>query len=116
MLNFLKRYAKAAGGVMVTVAAYVASVMTDGVTPQEWVLVAGAFFTAVGVGVVPNLDEGIARYAKGAVAFFVAGTASLSILILGGLTPVEVVEVVAAALGAVGVTLGLRNAPDTREG
>lgn len=106
----LSRYAKAVAGVLVTVAAFVASVMTDGITPQEWVLIAGTAFSAVGVGIVPNLDSGVAVYAKGVVAFFVAGTGSLAVLIAGGLTPTEVIEAVVAAAAAVGVTTLLPNA------
>lgn len=106
----LSRYAKAVAGVLVTVGAFVASVLTDGISPQEWVLIAGTGASAVGVGIVPNLPSGVAEYAKGFVAFFVAGSTALSVLILGGLTVAEAIEVGVVAFAAIGVTVLKGNA------
>lgn len=107
----VQRYLKAAGVVAVTVAAFVVSTLTDHtISAQEWVMIAGTGLAAVGVGIVPNLPAGIAGYAKGAVAFLVGGTSALSVLILGGLTVAEVLEVGIAAFAAVGVTVVLPNA------
>jgi hypothetical protein len=108
----LARYAKAAAGVLVTVGAFVASVLTDGISPQEWVLIAGTGASAVGVGIVPNLPAGVASYAKGFVSFFVAGTTALSVAILGGLTVAEAIEVGVVAFAAVGVTVLSPNASE----
>jgi hypothetical protein len=112
MTDLLKRYAKAVGGVVVTVAVFVAAQLTDGITAQEWVLIVGTLFSSIGVGIVPNLDAGVAGYAKGFVSFFVAGTATMAVLINGGLTQAELIESIAAALAAVGVTVLRTNAPE----
>lgn len=105
------KYRKAIGQVLVTVAVFVVSAITDDViSPEEWVLLAGTAVTAVGVYVVPNLDEGIGAVAKSVVAFLLAGLTVLATLKLGdGLSTAEILTVLIAAAAAVGLT-GLPNA------
>lgn len=98
------KYRKAVGAVAVTVAAYVVSLATDGITAQEGVLIAGVGVSAVSVAIVPNLDAGIAKVAKTIIAFLLAGLTVAAAVIVGGLTGAEWVEILVAAFAAVGVT------------
>lgn len=100
------QYAKPIGVVIVAViTAIVAALIDDTISPQEWVVVTGFGLSAIGTAIVPNLPYGIARYAKGAVTFLVAGAATLAVLIIGGLTVAEVLEVVIAAAASVGIVV-----------
>lgn len=65
------------------------------------IIVAGA----VGVYLVPNLDAGIARYAKGGVAFLTAGLVALLSFLSGGVTLSEWLQVLVAAFAGIGVTI-----------
>lgn len=109
------RYAKAFSAVVVTVLAFLVSVMTDGITAQEWVLTIGTGLSATGVAVVPNLPVGIGAAAKAIVTFLIAGTTALSVLILGGLTTAEVIEVIVAACASVGIVAIVPNIDDYRD-
>jgi hypothetical protein len=95
---------RAIGVVVVTVLTFLMTVMTGGMTDQEWVLVTGVGVAAVNTAIVPNLDAGVAKVAKTISTASLAGLAVLAMVILGGLTNVEVIEVVLAALAAIGVT------------
>lgn len=101
------QYRKAIGQVVVTVVAFIASIITDDhISAEEWVLLAGTAVTAIGVYVVPNLNEGVAAAAKTVVAFLLAGLTVLSTMKLGdGLSTAEVLEVFLAAAGAVGFSV-----------
>jgi hypothetical protein len=99
-------YAKPIGVVVVAViTAVVAALTNDQISAQEWVVIFGVGLSAVGTAIVPNLPSGIAHYAKGAVTFLVAGTATLAVLIVGGLTTAEVLEVLIAAAASVGIVV-----------
>lgn len=98
------KYRKSLSIVGVTVLAFVATVLTDGISAPEWVLLAGVSVNAVTVAVVPNLDTGIATVAKTISAFMLAGLTVAATAILGGLTPAEWTEIILAAFAAVGVT------------
>jgi hypothetical protein len=98
------KYRKSISIVGVTVLAFVATVLTDGISAPEWVLLAGVTVNAVTVAIVPNLDAGIASVAKSITAFMLAGLTVAATAILGGLTPAEWTEIVLAAFAAVGVT------------
>src|SRR5689334_10812130 len=102
--SVLAKYAKAFGVVAVTVLTFLVSVITDGLTSSEVVLVVGVGVSGIGVAVVPNLDAGIAQVAKTIVAFLLAGLTVLATVIPGGLTGGELAEVIVAALAAIGVT------------
>lgn len=98
------KYRKAVAVVGVTVAAFVSSVLTDGITVQEWILITGVGVNSILVAVVPNLDVGIAAQAKTVAAGILAGLTVLATVVLGGLTTAEFVEVLLAGAAAVGVT------------
>lgn len=115
MLDLIKKYKKAAATVLVAVLTAVASALTDGITAREWVVVAGVFLAAFGAGFVPNLPAGVGSVAKAITTFLIGGTAVLSVLIVGGLTSAETLEVVIAAFAAVGVTAAPRNIGDFRD-
>jgi len=109
------KYRKAVAVVVVTVASFVVTVLTDGITPQEWVLIAGVGVNAAGVAVVPNLDAGIGTVAKTVVSALLAGLTLLATAVLGGLTPTEVIEVLLACAAAVGVTALPNDWPPARQ-
>lgn len=95
-------------GVAVLTAIYAA--LTDGgIDSQEWIVIAGTAVGAFGVYVVPNLSAGVGYYAKGVVAFLTAGLPVLYVVLPGGLTQAETIEVVLAGLAAIGVTVGVGN-------
>lgn len=100
------QYAKPIGVVVVAVITAVAAALTDNtITPEEYVVISGVGLSAVGSGIVPNLPAGIGAYAKGIVTFLVAGAATLAVLIVGGLTVAEVLEVLIAAAASVGIVV-----------
>lgn len=105
---------KALTQVLVTVLAGVYAQITDNViTQQEWIVVTGLGVGSFGVWLVPNLDAGIAKYAKGFVSFMTAGLPVLYVVIPGGLTTAETIEVILAGLAAIGFVVGVGN-PDYR--
>lgn len=110
MFTLIQRYAKATGAVLVATAAAVVSALTDDVlSAQEVIVILGITVSAVGVSIVPNLNDGIARYAKGFVSFLMAGLSVIAVLIVGGLTLAEVLTALIAAAAAVGVVVAVPN-------
>lgn len=102
---------KAWGQLGVAVLAAIYAALTDGgIDTQEWIVVVGTAVGALGVYVVPNLNEGVGRFAKAAVSFLTAGLAVLYVVIEGGLTQAETLEVVFAGLAAIGFVAGKGNA------
>lgn len=105
MLNW-----KAWGQLGVAILAAIYAALTDNnIDTQEWIVVVGTGVGAFGVWVVPNLAEGIGRYAKGIVSFMTAGLPVLYVVIPGGLTQAETIEVVLAGLAAIGFVVGKSN-------
>lgn len=90
-------------------AALTDSATGDAITTQEWIVIGGTAVGAFGVWVVPNLDVGIGKYAKGFVSFMTAGLAVLYVVIPGGLTTAETLEVVITGLAAIGLVVGVGN-------
>jgi hypothetical protein len=108
----LSKYAKAAALVAVGILTFVASALTDGLTDQEVVMTVSVGLSAIGVYVVPNLPVTIANVAKAVVTFLVTGMTALSLVILGGLTGTELIEVVLAAAASIGFVAGVGNKGD----
>jgi hypothetical protein len=77
----------------------------DAITPAEWIVVATMAVGAFGVQIVPNLETGIAKYAKGVVSFLTAALPALSLAIAGGLTNAEMLEVLLVGAAAVGLVV-----------
>jgi|SRR5437764_1032166 len=97
-------YSKALGMVAATVLSAVLAAMVGGhITTTGWINVALAGVGAVSVAIVPNLNAGVGRYAKASVAVATAVLTLLVSLIDGGLTTAEILQLVIAGLGAVGV-------------
>lgn len=110
MLN-MKAWAQLAVAIVAAVwAALTDSATADAVTTQEWIVIAGTGLGAFSVWVVPNLDVGIGHFAKGIVSFMTAGLPVLYVVIPGGLTQAEVLEVLIAGAAAVGLVVGVGNA------
>lgn len=97
----LKKYSKTVVQVVITVLAAVAAVWAGGVTPVEWVNVAIIGAGALSVFTAPNVPG--AAYTKSILAAVTAALVVLTSAITGGLVFVEVVQIVIAAAGAVGV-------------
>jgi uncharacterized membrane protein YhhN len=98
---------KAWGQLAVAILAAIYAALTDGtITTQEWIVVAGTGVGAFGVWLVPNLEGGVGHYAKGFVSFMTAGLPVLYVVIPGGLTQAETIEVVLAGLAAIGFVVG----------
>ena len=77
----------------------------DAITPAEWIVVATMAVGAFGVQIVPNMDAGIAKYAKGVVSFLTAALPALALAIAGGLTNAEMIEVLLVGAAAVGLVI-----------
>lgn len=102
------KYAKGLAAVVAAVLVALGASMTgDNIISQvEWVNVAIAAVTAVGVFAVANVPG--AKYSKGIIAFLGAGLVVLQSAIVGGVTYTEWIQIALAALGAIGV-VGLKN-------
>lgn len=94
-------YTKAIVQVLITVGAYLAAVWTGGVTPIEWVNVAIVGVGALMVFAAPNIPG--AAYTKSILSALTAGLVVLSSAITGGISVPELIQIVIAAAGAVGV-------------
>lgn len=96
-------YAKALVAVLITVitAFIAASAGDDVVSATEWVNVAIAGVGAAAVFAAPNVPG--ARYTKFVIAAMTAVLTLLASLITGGLTSTEILQLLVAAAGAVGV-------------
>lgn len=106
----MRKYTKAITQVVVTILVALAAVWTGGVTPLEWVNVAIVGVTALNVFAAPNVPG--AAYTKGILSAAGAGLVVLASAITGGgVTFPEIVQIVVAALGAVGV-FALPNKPE----
>lgn len=99
-MNF-QAYTKFIVQVLVTVLVALAAVWTDGVTPNEWVNVSIVGVGALAVFTAPNVPG--AEHTKSILAALAAGLVVLSSAILGGITFPEIVQIVVAATGALGV-------------
>lgn len=108
----LKKLRKAVALVLVGIGTFVASILTDGVSPEEGALIASVGLSSVGVYVVPELPLGVASVAKTAVTFLVTGATTLALVIGGGLTGAELLEVILAACAAIGLVATVPNVGD----
>lgn len=90
-------------------AALTDSATANAITPQEWAVVGTMAVGSFGVWIVPNLSEGVGRYAKGVVSFMTAGLPVLYVVLPGGLTNAELLEVLLAGAAAIGLVTGLKN-------
>jgi hypothetical protein len=99
-------WGKAIAQVVATVIAAIIPAVVDGFTPVEIVNVVLIGLGAIGVGVVPNLTAGVAKYAKAIVSITTAVATLLVSYFADGsyhLTTSEWLQLLIAALGAVGV-------------
>lgn len=99
----MKKYSKFFAAVVATVlSAIVAALTGDGVvSATEWVNVAIAGVGAAGVFAAPNVPG--SKYTKAVIAVLTAVLTLLASLLIGGLSGSEVLQLVVAGLGAVGV-------------
>lgn len=97
----MQRYAKAVVEVVITVLAALAVVWAGGVSVEEWVNVAIIAAGALGVFAAPNVPG--AEYTKAVLASITAGLVVLASVITTGVGFPELVQIVIAAAGAVGV-------------
>lgn len=96
-----RAYTKTIVQVIVTILVALSAVWTDGVTPNEWVNVAIVGAGALSVFTAPNVPG--AENTKAILAAVTAGLVALSSAIVGGVTFPEIVQIIVAAAGAVGV-------------
>jgi hypothetical protein len=97
----MKKYTKAVVQVVITVLVALAAVWTGGVTNPELVNVAIVGVGALGVFAAPNVPG--AAYTKSVLAALSAGLVVLASAITGGIVFPEVVQIIVAAVGALGV-------------
>jgi hypothetical protein len=99
----MSRYAKFFAIVVATVLSAVsAALLGDSViSPTEWVNVAIAGVGALGVFAAPNIPG--SAYTKAVLAVLTAALTVLVSAIVGGITYEEWIQIILAALGAIGV-------------
>jgi hypothetical protein len=108
----LQRLRKAVALVLVGIGTFVASILTDGISPEEWAMIAAVGLSSAGVYVVPELPLGVAAVAKTVLTFLVTGSTTLALVVGGGLTGAELLEVVLAACAAIGLVAVVPNVGD----
>lgn len=94
---------------MAVLAALTDSDTADRITPFEWTIVSVMAIGAFGVQIVPNMEEGVARYAKGVVSFLTAALPPLGLSLAGGLTQAEVISSIVIGMAAVGLVTVVGN-------
>ncbi|MEU4016169.1 hypothetical protein AB0E56_13000 [Microbacterium sp. NPDC028030] len=100
----MKLYAKSLLYVLLAIAGVLVTALTDNiVTTSELVNVGIVGVGAVGVYVVPNSPEGVARFLKTAVAFVAAALVALSSFLTDGITTSEWLQIAVAAFAGIGV-------------
>lgn len=97
----MQKYTKAIVQVLVTVLVALAAVWTNGVTTPELVNVAIVGVGALGVFAAPNVPG--AAYTKSILAALTAGLVVLASVITSGVGFPELVQIIVAVAGAVGV-------------
>lgn len=97
------KYTKAILAVIATVAAGLIAALSgdETISNQEWVNVAILAVGSLGVFAAPNVPG--AQYTKAILAVLTAGLTVLASAIVGGLTTTEMLQILVAGLGAVGV-------------
>jgi len=107
----MQTYGKAIAAIITAaiVAAYQALGGDSRLDAQEWVQVAIAFTTAVGVWLVPLAPQ--AKWSKSAVAAVLAALQVLVTVILGGIEPDEVLLILITVAGALGVYVAPATSP-----
>lgn len=103
MKKFIETYGKSIAQVIATIIAAIVAAMTGDnvISAQEWVNVAILGVGAAMVFAAPNVPG--ARYTKTVLAVLTAVLTLLASYITGGLTQTEILQMVLAALGALGV-------------
>ena len=94
-------YAKAVGAVVATVLSALVAAWSGGVTPAEWINVAILGAGAAGVFAAPNVSG--AKYTKAILAVITAMLTLAVSLIVDGLSTSDVMQLVVAGLGALGI-------------
>lgn len=99
----MNRYAKFIAAAVVTVLSAIAAALTgDGsIVATEWVNIAILGVGALAVFAGPNVPGAV--YTKTILAALTAGLTVLASVILGGVTTVEIIQIVVAIAGALGV-------------
>lgn len=99
------QYSKAAAQVAATVLMGLIPLLVDNhLSTIEVINLCIIGTSSIGVAIVPNLTGGVAKYAKGAVAVIGAVLVLLTSLISdGSLSSSEIIQLIVAAFGAVGV-------------
>lgn len=102
----LTTYSKAVLMIIASAVTILVAALSDNVvTVSELVNVAIAIVTAIGVYLVPNLADGAARYLKFGVAIVGAALVALSSALTDGVTISEWLQILLAALAAIGVVI-----------
>jgi peptidoglycan/LPS O-acetylase OafA/YrhL len=108
--------AKAIVAAAVSASSAVITALQDGhIDTLEWIAIVSAFLIGLGaVWAVPNLPDGVKRYAKSIVAALIAGLAALgTALIDGSISADEWVVIVLALVSGSGLVYVAPNAPNS---
>ncbi len=105
----MKKYTKTIVQVVITILVALAAVWDGGVLASEWINVAIVGAGALSVFTAPNVPG--AAYTKTILSAITAGLVVLASVITGGLVFPELIQILLAAAGAVGV-YALPNKPE----
>lgn len=96
-------YAKALVAVLMAALTTVQTLVTDGISVQDWCSIAVAVLAAIGVYFIPNVPASFG-WAKALVAMLLAGAqAAVQVTASGGITGQGWLTVLIAAIGVVSV-------------
>lgn len=100
----IKMYAKALIYIALAAVAFLVTALSDSVLALDEILnLVIVVLGAVGVYLVPNLDQGVGAYAKTIIAFVTAGIVALLSYLTGGVSVTEWLQVILAAFAGIGV-------------
>lgn len=105
----VNKYTKAVVTILAAGLGIFVAANSDGVvTPVEYVNIGIALLTAVSTYLIPNLDSGVAKYAKSIVAFGGAALTALAVIVAhaadwSGVSSNDWLGILLAGLAAIGV-------------
>lgn len=103
-MNTISHYGKSITYIALAALTFLVTALTDNILGGEEILnLIVVVLGAIGVYLIPNFPEGVARYAKTGVAFATAAVIALVSFWTDGVTTTEWIMVIIAAFTAIGV-------------
>jgi hypothetical protein len=111
----LSHYSKAITYIAMAALTFLVTALSDNALSTEEILnLVVIVLGAIGVYLIPNFPDGVAKVAKTGVAFFTAAVVAALSFLTGGIEVTEWIQIVLAAFAAVGVYI-VPNGPENPE-